>query len=223
MKKRRNKMTHKGSRIIQRLIGDFTQATKAFIELLRAFYRFRHHNNHTTVFGSSRLKQDHPTYQQAYQLGRLLAQNNIPIMTGGGPGIMEAISSGAQSKQGTTLGCIMNLPNETPCTEHSYTCQYFFNQKILLIKRAYACIIFPGGLGTIDELFELLTLIDTKRRNPIPILLVSTSFWKPLYHLIETMIEEKTINKNILNHITLVDSNSQVIQQLHESYDHENN
>lgn len=146
-----------------------------------------------TVFGSSRTTRDQPEYQQAEALGRKLVQSGFAVITGGGPGIMEAASKGAYEAGGASIGLNIELPTEqqaNPYQNVSLHFDYFFARKVMFVKYAVAMICFPGGFGTADELFESLTLIQTRKTKPSPLILIGTAFWQPLIDWFRKMLLE---------------------------------
>lgn len=175
-----------------------------------------------TVFGGARFAEDSPYYEQARRLGQILAAEGIPVITGGGPGIMEAANRGAFEKGGASVGLNITLPQEqmaNPYQNVSLTFRYFFVRKFLFVKNAVGFVIMPGGFGTMDELFEALTLVQTKKVEPFPIVLVGKSFWQgmvdwirdamvshgciipaemELFHLVDTVEEVRDI---LLSHV----------------------
>ncbi len=133
-----------------------------------------------TVFGSARIKPQSPHYKAAVQLGRLLARNNYAVITGGGPGIMEAANKGAHEAKGISVGLNIHLPAEqrvNPYVNRPFEFRYFFIRKVCFVKYASAFVLFPGGFGTMDELFEALTLIQTNRIEKFPVILMGTKHW----------------------------------------------
>jgi uncharacterized protein (TIGR00730 family) len=133
-----------------------------------------------SVFGSARTKPDHPTYQQARDLARRLAEAGYAVITGGGPGIMEAANRGCQEGGGLSVGCNIELPMEqglNPYIDLGVEFRYFFARKVMFVKYADAFVIFPGGYGTLDELFEALTLIQTKKIQDFPVILMGSAYW----------------------------------------------
>ena len=133
-----------------------------------------------TVFGSARTKPDHPAYQQAVDCGRLICDKGFACITGGGPGIMEAANKGAFECGGTSVGLNIDLPHEqdpNPYQTHELSFRYFFVRKVMFVKYACGFIIFPGGFGTMDEFFEAMTLIQTFKIEPFPVVCVGKDFW----------------------------------------------
>ena len=137
-----------------------------------------------SIFGGARAKVGSTVYAQAHRLAGLLAAQGISIVTGGGPGVMEAANLGASEETGHSVGLNIELPREqlaNPYLEIGLNFRYFFTRKFLLIKRAIGFAIFPGGFGTVDELFELLTLLQTGKMAPTPVVLIGESYWSGLY------------------------------------------
>ncbi len=146
-----------------------------------------------TVFGSARFLEDNPHYQKARETGRLLAQEGFTVITGGGGGIMEAANRGAFEAGGKSVGFNIELPfeqNLNAYTTESMAFKYFFARKVMLVYAASALICFPGGFGTLDELFEVVTLVQTGKMPHLPIILVGTDFWKPLDSFIRAQMLE---------------------------------
>ncbi len=148
-----------------------------FVNGFRALYRL---GPAVTVFGSARFREDHPYYQLARKVGAELAQAGFAVVTGGGPGIMEAANRGAFEAGGTSVGLNIVLPREqraNPYVHQRLQCHYFFTRKVLLTKYSCAFVVMPGGLGTLDELFEAATLIQCGKIGPFPLILMGTRFW----------------------------------------------
>lgn len=163
-----------------------------------------------SVFGSARTKEDDPNYIAARETGKLLAEAGFEVITGGGPGIMEAANRGAYDAKKMSIGCNIELPFEqvpNPYQTKSLTFKYFFVRKTMFIKYSNAYIIFPGGFGTMDELFEALTLIQTRKIRNFPVVLFNSQYWRGMLQWItSTMLNEKMINSEDLSLIHLTDS-----------------
>lgn len=170
-----------------------------------------------TVFGSARTKEDTHYYELARKIGHELASMGFTIMTGGGPGIMEAANRGAKEAGGKSVGCNIILPMEqshNPYLDIMVTFKYFFVRKVMLLKYSYAFVVMPGGAGTMDELFETLTLIQTKKIFNFPIILVGKEYFEPLMELLESMVEEKTIDPHDLDLLILTDSVEEAVSYI---------
>lgn len=169
-----------------------------------------------SVFGSARTKPDNIYYALAEELGQRLAQENIPVIAGGGPGIMEAANKGAYETGGKSVGLNIRLPRETsnnPYQTHSLQFEYFSSRKATFFMHSAAYIALPGGFGTLDELFEALTLVQTRKNPPAPIVMVGTEFWDGLVEWIkEQLITHAYISPNDVNLITLTDDLEEVMQ-----------
>ncbi len=162
-----------------------------------------------TVFGSARFTEEHPYYELARQVGGALTDIGFTVMTGGGPGIMEAANRGAREAGGASVGCNIRLPFEqkpNPYLDHWVNIRYFFVRKVLLMKYSYGFIVLPGGLGTMDEMFEALTLIQTKKIESFPIVLMGMTYWQPLIEFLQQMVAAKTISDTDLNLLLTTDS-----------------
>jgi uncharacterized protein (TIGR00730 family) len=170
-----------------------------------------------TVFGSARFKEDHPYYQQSMQVGAALARMGFTVMTGGGPGVMEAANRGAKEAGGHSVGCNIILPMEqyaNPYLDHSVDIKFFFVRKVLLSKYSYAFVCMPGGMGTLDEVFEAITLVQTNKMERFPIVLFGKEFYKHIYEHVLYMIEQGTISPNDLDLFLYTDSVDEMVQYL---------
>jgi hypothetical protein len=166
------------------------------------------------IFGSARMKADHPHYIAARELGGKLAEAGFAVLTGGGPGIMEAANRGASEAGGLSIGCNIELPFEQPSNRYanlSINFRYFFVRKTMFVKYSEGFVIFPGGFGTLDELFEALTLVQTHKIHRFPIILYGTQYWRGLVDWIEnTQLSEGTISPEDLNLLIQTDSTDEI-------------
>jgi hypothetical protein len=189
---------------------DLESAITFFLEFLRGFESFAMENKCITVFGSARFKEDHPYYRLARDLGRELANAGYGVMTGGGPGIMEAANRGAKEAGGLSLGCNIKLPHEqkpNPYLDQFIEFEHFFIRKVMLIKYSNAFVVMPGGFGTLDEAFEVVTLIQTGKLEEFPIIGMGGNFWEHLREFgRETMLHEGVIAEGDLDLIHRADN-----------------
>lgn len=170
-----------------------------------------------TVFGSARFAEDHPYYQQARQLGSAIAKMGFTVITGGGPGIMEAANRGALESGGLSVGCNIQLPKEqhpNKYLHHWITLDYFFVRKTLLSKYSYAFIVLPGGYGTLDEFFEAITLIQTGKFQRFPVVLMGKSFHEALYEHLKHLVREGTIDVGDMDLFLFTDSVDAAIEHI---------
>jgi uncharacterized protein (TIGR00730 family) len=162
-----------------------------------------------TVFGSARFKEDDKYYKDARKVGAGIASLGFTILTGGGPGIMEAANRGAKDVGGRSVGCNIILPEEqqpNPYLDHWVNIKYFFVRKVLLVKYSYAFVVFPGGYGTMDEFFEAITLVQTKKIKYFPIIIFGKEFHKDLLALIENLKKAGTISPEDADLLFVTDS-----------------
>jgi uncharacterized protein (TIGR00730 family) len=172
-----------------------------------------------TVFGSARFKEDHPYYELARKTSSELAKLGYAIMTGGGPGIMEAANRGAKDVGGLSIGCNIVLPHEqyaNPYLDYSVDMEYFFVRKELLRKYSFAFIIMPGGFGTLDEFFETVTLIQTKKTESFPVVVMGIEFHKDIIGHIEIMAQERTISEEDMHLILFTDSVEEAVEHINK-------
>ena len=188
---------------------EFTFTIRVLIEFIRGFRTLHFAGPCVTIFGSARFGEEHPDYQKARELGAAMAGIGFTVMTGGGPGIMEAANRGAREAGGRSLGCNISLPMEqdpNPYLDTWVDIRYFFVRKVLLVKYSYAFIVMPGGFGTLDEFFEAITLIQTNKISRFPIVLFDREYHQPLLAHIEKMRLEKTISEKDLELFLVTDS-----------------
>lgn len=198
-------------------VGDTWRVFKILAELVDGFEHMSGVEPAVSIFGSARTKVDHPDYENARNVASLFASEGITVLTGGGPGIMEAANKGAKEGGGAkmSVGLNIELPFEqspNPYAGKSVTFNYFFVRKLMLIKYASAFIIFPGGFGTFDEFFEAITLIQTKKIMPFPMILVGSEYWGGLLDWLKKDVERcGFIGANDLDMIRLVDEPQEVL------------
>jgi uncharacterized protein (TIGR00730 family) len=175
-------------------------------------------NHAISIFGSARVKPGDPYYEKTVVLARRLAQEGFSVITGGGPGIMEAANKGAAEGGGKSVGMNIRLPFEqkpNPYANVHIDYKYFFIRKVMFVKYAMAYVILPGGFGTLDELFEALTLIQTKRIKSFPVILMGSEYWKGLIDWMkETMMGELMIGKDDLDFFQVVDDPEEVVRHI---------
>ena len=194
---------------------EFRRALNVFFEIIRGYRGLHFIGPCVTVFGSARFKPDHHYYKLTEELGYELALAGFTIMTGGGPGVMEAANKGAKKAQGKSVGCSIILPREQK--QNAYLdkwveFKYFFVRKLMLAKYSYAFVAAPGGFGTLDELFEVLTLIQTKKMRDYSVVLMGVDYWKPMLTFIQKMAHENTIDQTDLDKIILSDNTKEIAQ-----------
>ena len=175
-----------------------------------------------TVFGSARTDKENFYYQQSLKLSQKLAKKGFNIITGGGPGIMEAANKGARMvNEVESIGLNIDLPSEqvsNPYTTKELSFDYFFSRKVMLVKYSMAYVVFPGGFGTLDELFEALTLVQTRKVTGVKIFVIGTEFYKPLLDFIESkLLTNGMINKEDIDLITVTDNIDYVVNEIEES------
>jgi uncharacterized protein (TIGR00730 family) len=198
---------------------EFIFAVKVLIEFISGFRALHFLGPCVAVFGSARIPESSEYYQNARKIGGGLADLGFTIITGGGPGIMEAANRGAKERNGVSVGCNITLPKEQQPNrflDKWFLCKYFFVRKVLMFKYADAFVIMPGGIGTMDEFFEALTLIQTRTIINFPIVLFGKAFWEPLNPLFKSMIAEKTIAPEDLNLILFTDSVEEALLYIKE-------
>jgi uncharacterized protein (TIGR00730 family) len=205
------------------LFNDFTKEDpwrifRIMAEFVESFETMSSQGPLVTVFGSARTKPGHRDYIEAEKMGRLLAENGYGVLTGGGHGIMEATNKGAHSAGGISVGLNIKLPMEqtaNPYLTAELDFRYFFIRKVNFLKYALGVVVFPGGFGTLDEMTETLTLIQTNKINKIPLVVVGKKFWTPLMEWFETtMIDENKISPTDLHFIKVVDSSEEAMDHI---------
>ena len=183
-----------------------------------------------SIFGSARTKKGDEYYELAVKIAGRLVEEGYGIITGGGPGIMEAGNKGAAEKGGLSVGLNIDLPfeqshNKYINPEHNLSHRYFFVRKVMFVKYAQAFVVMPGGFGTIDELFEVLTLIQTKKITPVPVVLVGTRFWQGLKDWIKEVMLEKfgNISPKDMNLIPITDDPEEIVKIINDWYSDDDN
>ncbi len=203
----------RGSRTVE-----FFRVVRICLEFIRGFRALHFIGKTVTIFGSARFPETHPEYQRARQMGSLLAKEGFTVMTGGGPGIMEAANRGAFEAGGQSIGCNIHLPHEqraNPYLNISITFYYFFVRKVMLVKYSSAFLIFPGGFGTLDELSEAVTLILTGKHPPFPVILVGKEYWGGFMRWAnETLVGSGTVSAAELSTLWVVDSPEEALDLL---------
>ena len=208
-------------------VDDFTKDEtwrifRIMAEFVESFETMSSQGPLITVFGSARTKPDNFFYQEAEKMGRLLAENGYGVITGGGPGIMEAVNKGAFEAEGNSVGLNIALPAEQLPNNYqteSLFFRYFFIRKVCFLKYTLGVIIFPGGFGTLDEFFEAVTLVQTEKINRIPTVMIGKKYWSPLLEWQkETMLAEGMIDEDDLQLFKLVDNAQEAMNYLLECH-----
>jgi uncharacterized protein (TIGR00730 family) len=197
----------KGRQRLKRINDEFTGA----------FEKLQHLGPAVTVFGSARFKEKHPYYKLARAVGGELAKAGFATLTGGGPGIMEAANRGAHEAGGESYGLNIILPHEqcaNPYVTDSVEFDYFFTRKVCLVKYSCAYIIMPGGLGTLDELFEAATLIQCRKIGPFPLILMGSRFWEGMRVWFQDMMQEGVFGRDELGFAHITDSPEEAVQRV---------
>ena len=198
-------------------LHDFGTLFRVSLDFLRAFRVLHFVGPCVTIFGSARTKPGTTYYELARRMGEACAKLGFTVMTGGGPGIMEAGNRGAYEAGGRSIGVNIELPFEqhvNPYVQKSFTMRYFFTRKTVLIKYSYAFIVLPGGAGTLDEMFETMTLIQTGKLRNFPIILMGKDYWQPLVDFVDRMAEEGTISPEDPNIIFFTDDVEEAVAHL---------
>jgi uncharacterized protein (TIGR00730 family) len=189
---------------------------KIAVEFIRGFQLLHFIGPAVTVFGSARIKEGHPYYELTRQMGAALASKGLTVITGGGPGLMEAANRGCIEKKGESVGLNILLPfeqNPNPFLTKALTFYYFFVRKVMLVKYSYAYVIMPGGFGTLDELLEALTLIQTGKIQNFPVILMGSSFWAPFVDWLKTShLPMQTISEKDLDLFLVTDDVDEAVR-----------
>lgn len=194
--------------------------SRAVTDFIRGFRGLHFVGPCVAIFGSARFGESHPYYAIAREVGRRVSAMGFTVMTGGGPGLMEAANRGAHDQGGLSVGCNIKLPMEQMPNRYLdrwVTCHYFFVRKVLLFKYSYGFVVLPGGLGTLDELNEALTLIQTGKVANFPVVLIGTEYWQPYLNLLREMVEEGAVSPHDLDLLKVTDNLDEAIAHL-EAY-----
>jgi uncharacterized protein (TIGR00730 family) len=200
-------------------LGDFRRATQIFFEFIRGFRYLHNVGRCVTVFGSARFAEGDEYYELAREVGAYIAKNNVAVMTGGGPGIMEAANRGAREAGGYSIGCNIKLPVEqkpNPYLDLWLEFYYFFVRKVMMVKYSQAFVVMPGGFGTLDEVFETVTLMQTGKIQDFPIVLMGRQYWEPLTNfIVQTLVGNRTISPEDTNLLYITDSPEETLACIH--------
>jgi uncharacterized protein (TIGR00730 family) len=187
-------------------------------EFVEGFEQLSNITPSVSIFGSARFAPDNPYYHLAEQIARELSDAGFSVVTGGGPGIMEAANKGAFAGRSRSIGLNITLPSKQKANQYqdfSLNFRHFFVRKVMLVKYASAYVVLPGGFGTLDELAEIITLVQTNRTQRVPVILVQSAFWQGLLNWFkDTLVAQKTIKPTDLNLITVVDKSSEVVETI---------
>lgn len=199
---------------------DLRRLWRIFVEFVVGFFVFRNVGPCVTFFGSARFHENHRYYELARQTAQLIAESGFTVMTGGGPGIMEAANRGARDVGGRSVGCNIILPFEQKPNEYLdsfWEFRHFYVRKVMMLRNSYAFIVFPGGFGTLDEVFETITLVQTKKISDFPIVIMGVEFWKPMKHFIdETLVLNETISKDDSELLHFTDDPHEAVRVIRE-------
>jgi len=186
-------------------------------EMLRGFRRLHFVGPCVTVFGSARVAEGSVEYDNARLVSKRLGEEGFSIITGGGPGVMEAANRGARDAGVTSIGCNIRLPHEQKPNDHldvSIDFNYFFVRKVMLVKYSYAFVVMPGGFGTMDELFEALTLIQTGKIENFPVVVMGAEFWRDLQEQLDAMVDRGMIDRGDLDLVLVTDSVEEAVAHI---------
>ncbi len=201
---------------------ELASAGRIFLEFIQGFWSLHTIGHCVTVFGSARFTEGHHYYELARAMGKRLAEEGFTVMTGGGPGIMEAANRGAKEGGGLSVGCNIQLPEEqqpNPYLDRFVEFDHFFVRKVMLVKYSKAFVVMPGGFGTLDEIFETATLMQTGKIEAFPIVAMGGAFWESMGRFIrETLIKEETISSSDLDLIQRADSIDEAIEIIQKGF-----
>jgi len=192
-------------------------------EFVEGFERLAKIRPSVSIFGSARTPVDHPYYKLTEDIARALSDAGFSVVSGGGPGIMEAANKGAYAGKAPSIGLNIQLPHEQSGNEYqdiSLSFRHFFSRKVMFVKYASAYVVLPGGFGTLDELAEILTLIQTGKTRKIPIILVNAKFWEGLLSWFKTtLVDEKTIDPEDLDLIKIIETPKEIVDAIFSHYE----
>lgn len=198
--------------------SELFRAVRIFFEFVKGFRALHFVGPCVTVFGSARTEEGHPHYEMTREVGRRLALSGFATMTGGGPGIMEAANRGAREAGGLSIGCNIELPFEQSHNDYLdvwIDFRHFFVRKVMLVKYSYGFVIMPGGFGTMDELFETATLVQTGKIADFPLVVMGRDFWDDLLEFLDgTMVPAGTIDPEDMDRFLVTDSPSEAVQHI---------
>ena len=211
-------MTDKQYIINDITIQDSWRMFRIMAEFVDGFEALAKYHPAVSIFGSTRVRPGDAVYQKAEHIGKLLAENGFAVITGGGPGVMEAANKGAFSAGGKSIGLNIELPLEqkpNPYTNITLNFRYFFVRKVMFVKYAVAYIILPGGFGTLDELLESITLIQTKKIRPFPVILVGSEYWRGFLDWMKgVVLKDEKISLADLEILQLIDEPGEIIKTI---------
>ncbi|WP_235296429.1 LOG family protein [Portibacter marinus] len=196
---------------------ELTFSLKVMLQLLKGFRKLHFVGPCITFFGSARTPKDHIYYQKTSELSRELSKLGFTIMTGGGPGIMEAANRGAFERGGKSVGCAIRLPREQDVNQYMHkwiVFDFFFVRKVLLLKYSYAFVVMPGGFGTLDELFETITLIQTAILHHFPVVVMGSEYYSDIQSMILKMEREQTISPEDKQLVLFTDSTDEAVNHI---------
>ena len=203
---------------------ELLRAIKIFLEFIRGFRQLHFLGPCVTVFGSARFDEHHRYYALAREMGKQLGAAGFTVMTGGGPGIMEAANRGAREVGALSVGCNIQLPQEQYPNRYLdkwVEFHYFFVRKVMLVKYSYAFVVLPGGFGTLDEIFETLTLKQTGKIKDFPIVLMGVDYWQPLMEFMQArLVSEGTIDAHDPDRMLLTDSPEEALRHILQAVEH---
>jgi uncharacterized protein (TIGR00730 family) len=195
---------------------EIVRILKISYEFFRGFRAFHGIGPAITIFGSARFKEGHPTYELSRSIGKLLARDGYTVITGGGPGLMEAANRGAKEAGGASVGCNIVLPHEqgpNAYLDRVITFYYFFVRKVMLVKYSYGFVILPGGLGTLDEMTEAMTLIQTGKLYDFPVILVGKEYWSGFNNFVrDTLVAQGAVSKEDLDFVHVTDDPRETLE-----------